>query len=139
LKTLIGHEVIALRRVHYVHEGTATTEHGPIELTFDNNQSVWLDAGADGELLELHPGHWVDPFVGRLDQENLDFIARSGRWIAFDADRQHELAPALGETLGGVEAVFLPGGEIVGIVLTVGERTLRIETESADEVFVSLA
>ena len=76
--------VCRVRRIFYVFGESADASRGAIELSFDSGKTVLIDSAADGQSLSFSDSEWADPFEGRMDNENQKYVAKFGKWSAFD-------------------------------------------------------
>jgi hypothetical protein len=85
LASTLGAVIVGIRRIFYVFQGSVNSSVGALELTFADGGVIVLDSGADGESLVVSTLRWEDPFLeGVMSPVNSDFIAKSGKWSAFD-------------------------------------------------------
>lgn len=131
----VGAPIRRVRRIHYVYDGQADTNFGPIELTIGERPFLF-DNEADGESLRVTETAWSDPFSEPLSAENRKFVQESGKWTAFDVSMLGQWAKLIDEPLSDVEAITNDAGETTGIVLRTSHGgALRLGV-MADELFV---
>ena len=135
LAEAVGSPIRRVRRIHYVHDGQADTDFGPVELTI--GQRVFLfDNESDGDSLRVTEAAWVDPFSEPLSPENRQFVREHGKWTAFDQSTEDDWARFIGDPLRDVETVTNDVGKTIGIILrTERGGVLRLGV-LADELFV---
>lgn len=135
LAGFLSSAVVRVRRINYVSPGgSREASEGPVEVSLDNGVVFRLESGTDGESLRFAVGEWVDPFVEPLSPENRDFVAKSGKWTAFDVSSDRNFGRLIGGRIGDVN-LLTASGKIVGIELIFGSVTLKAEVR-ADELFV---
>ena len=137
LEERVGRRLTGIRRVRYIHDSAVLSDRGILELRFEDDEPVLLDAGADGEELDVRRGPWVDPFAEPLLEVNREFIERSGKWTAFVIDQGDELGLIIGRALDHVEAQSNSLGKVCGARFDFGTSTL-VARVGADELLVSL-
>ncbi|MEU7475729.1 hypothetical protein AB0A63_07075 [Lentzea sp. NPDC042327] len=137
LDELLGSVIAKVRRVNYVRPGGhREAEEGPIELTLENGAVLLFESGSDGESLRLSTGEWADPFAGPLSPENQDFVARSGKWTAFDVSSEGDYRELVGRRVEDISLV-VESGKTTGVELSVGSVFVRAVVV-ADELTVVL-
>jgi hypothetical protein len=134
LAALRDRTVNRIRRIRYLAGGQVTTENGPIELTLADGHAVWLDAGPDGEALAVEAGAWPDPFAPPLSPENEEFVARSGKWTAFDVSGDPPYERLVGSRVTAVAPVRTDG-KVTGSRIVTTAGSLYIEV-AGDELTV---
>lgn len=131
----IGEPIQQVRRIHYVFNGRADTDFGPVELTIGSRPYL-LDNGSDGESLRITEAAWTDPFVEPLSEENREFVDQAGKWTPFDVSALGNWATLIGEVLTDVEPISNETGKTTGVLLRTGHGgQLRLGV-MADELFV---
>ncbi|WP_433687286.1 hypothetical protein ACQP0I_28680 [Micromonospora carbonacea] len=137
LAALLTSPIARVRRINYVQPGGVREgSDGPIELKLENGSVFRLESGADGESLRLGVGEWCDPFAEPMSAENRDFVARSGKWVAFDVSRESGYRELVGQRVGDL-GLLVEFGKIVGAEFLFGSTTLRVSVH-ADELLVEL-
>ncbi|MEV5817964.1 hypothetical protein ABUL04_01730 [Micromonospora harpali] len=137
LAALLSSAIARVRRINYVQPGGLREgDEGPIELKLENGAVFRLESGSDGESLRLCVGEWRDPFAEPLSAENRVFVARSGKWVAFDVSRESGYQRLIGQQLRDL-SLLVEGGKIVGAELLFGAMALRVAVR-ADELLVEL-
>jgi hypothetical protein len=132
-----GRAIESIRRVFFESEGVADRDVGPVEISFDDGSTVRLDAGGDGEALEVRRDPWVDPFDGFLSTENIADIERFGKWTLFDVSHEPAYIGLLGGTVTGIKPALLGNGKLVGLTLFVADLELSAMV-SFDELVVEV-
>ncbi|WP_139230700.1 MULTISPECIES: hypothetical protein [unclassified Leifsonia] len=98
-----------------------------------------LDSGADGEILVLKEGPWVDPFSRFEDESevNQQFIREHGKWAFFDVGNEAAVRPSVGIRLVHVEPVLdaFHHTKLVGVTLESTAGVIECVT-GADELLV---
>jgi hypothetical protein len=131
----IGTPIRRVRRMHYVYSDQPDTDFGPVELTV-GEQLFLFDNEPDGESLRITGAAWIDPFAEPLSAENREFVARSGKWTAFDVSADRAWASLIGEVLSEVEPIVNSAHKMTGIILrTEHGGVVRLGVE-ADELFL---
>ncbi|WP_216911119.1 hypothetical protein [Nocardia noduli] len=131
-----GKTVTSVRRIFYVFGDDVETSEGAVEFSFDDSSILLLDSGADGERLRVSTERWTDPFDGKMTPENIDYVARSGKYTAFDVGPEFPYSDILGRAVDGVELMTLPSGEVSGVSFLIRPLTISART-IADELIVS--
>ena len=131
-----GKTVTSVRRIFYVFGDEVETSEGAVEFSFDDSTVLLLDSGADGERLRVGTERWMDPFEGKVTPENIEYVARSGKYTAFDVSAEFPYSDVLGGTVDDVEMTTLPSGAVSGVSFLIGTLTLSAQT-IADELIVS--
>ena len=67
-------KITGLRRILFCFGGQAADDRGPLELTFDWNISVTVDAAPNGQDLAIRRRTWIDPFTPPLSIENEEWV-----------------------------------------------------------------
>ncbi len=135
LAGILSSAIVRVRRINYVRPGGARdVSEGPVEVALDNGAVFRLESGSDGESLRFAIGEWVDPFAEPLSPENREFVARSGKWTAFDVSGDQNIAKLFGARLRDLNLVIV-SGKVVGVELVFDSAALRAEVR-ADELFV---
>ena len=86
--------------------------------------------------MRLGIGEWTDPFAEPLSPENRDFVARSGKWKAFDVSHESNFGRLIGQRLRDL-SLLTRCGKVIGVELLFESTILRAEVR-ADELFVDL-
>jgi hypothetical protein len=138
LSDLLTCIVSRVRRINYVQpDGSRNASEGPIEFTLDDGGAVLrLESGADGESLRFRTGEWVDPFAEPLSPENREFVARSGKWTAFDVSADEDYRGVIGQHVKNLN-LMSRNGKVIGIELQFASMTIRAEV-AADDLIVDL-
>ena len=135
LAGFLSSAVARVRCVNYVSPGgSRDANEGPVEVSLDNGVVFRLESGSDGESLRFAIGKWVDPFIEPLSPENREFVARSGKWTAFDVSGDQNFGRFIGQRIKDLN-LLTAWGKVVGIELVFGSATLKAEVR-ADELFV---
>lgn len=134
LADVIGKEIAALSRIFYVFKGTVETRWGPIEIRFSDGSAITLDSGADGEGLRVDE-RWEDAFAEPLSDENRAFVARSGKWTAFDVSNEAPYRLLIGRAIKRIQPRVEPGGKITGARFYTDAGVIQADVV-ADELFV---
>lgn len=84
-------------------------------MTFDSGDVVLLDVGSDWTLV-AYPEPWVDHFEEPLDDDNPEFVRRSGKWsaVALSPDLSDAL---VGSRITSASLVHNEMGEVSGVRL----------------------
>lgn len=138
MESLVGRALIGIRRMRYIVHQEVYSDRGPLELTFEGALPLVFDTAGNGQDLRVERGAWRDPFAEPLSQENRDWVARAGKWQAFDVSAEWPFSALFGRPLSAVRAIAGPSAapEIGGLVLTIGVDLL-IEV-GADELEVEV-
>lgn len=132
-----GAVIVRIRRVFYVFQGSVNTGVGAVEFTFADGGVVLLDSGSDGESLVISTVRWDDPFAATaLSVENRDFIARSGKWSAFDVSKEIDYENFVGSSIEHA-APISASGTVTGATFRTSAGDLRVEVE-ADDLYVRI-
>ncbi|WP_047891828.1 hypothetical protein [Micromonospora sp. RV43] len=135
LASMLSSAIVRVRRINYVQPGGARdVDEGPFEVTLDSGAVYRLESGDDGESLRLAVGEWVDSFAEPLSLENREFVARSGKWVAFDVSSDRDFCRLIGARLDDLN-LLITSGRIVGVELVFGLATLRAEVRG-DELYI---
>ncbi|MEU7758480.1 hypothetical protein [Micromonospora aurantiaca (nom. illeg.)] len=135
LAGILSSTIVRVRRINFVQPGgVRDIDEGPIEVTLDSGAVYRLESGDDGESLRLAVGEWVDSFAEPLSPENREFVARSGKWVAFDVSSDRDFCRLIGTRLDDLD-LLITSGRIVGVELVFGLATLRAEVRG-DELYV---
>lgn len=136
LRKVTGLPLAQVRRIHYTVNGTPDTDFGPMELTIGDRVFL-IDNASDGEALRILTEAWHDPFAEPLSAVNREFVARSGKWCAYDVSGECEFSSLMGELLESVDPIFNSAGKITGLVLRTSRGGLvRLEV-AADELYLT--
>jgi hypothetical protein len=131
----VGGQIQQVRRIHYVFNGRADTDFGPVELTV-GERTFLFDSGPDGESLRIDERPWTDPFTEPLSAENREFVDKSGKWKALDVSTLGDWATLIGASLTEIEWITNNTGKTTGVLLrTEHGGALRLGV-MADELFV---
>jgi hypothetical protein len=137
LSGLLTSAIARVRLINYVQPGGhRQVGEGPIEFTLDNGTVLRLESGSDGESIRLCVGEWTDPFAEPLTPENREFVARSGKWTAFDVSSEKDYSRLIGQTLNNL-GLILGNGKVTGVSLLFGSTSIRAEVD-ADELSVDI-
>jgi hypothetical protein len=138
LKSAVGQPVRRVRRIHYTFDGVADTDFGPVELTVGKRVFL-IDNASDGDSLRVLAEEWHDPFAEPMSPENREFVAKSGKWTAYDVSGDPEFAAFTGDLLQSVEPFSNSDGKVTGVALrTAGGGTVRLDV-IADELYLNRA
>jgi hypothetical protein len=138
LPHMTGKTISRIRRVHYVAPDTTNESSGPVEITFDEDRTILLlDAGSDGATLWFSSEPWEDPFREPLSDENREFVARSGKWTAFDVSTEPGYDALVGTAVQEVCELRASSGILSGMVIVAESGVLRAKVD-ADELFVDV-
>ncbi|MCA2210896.1 MULTISPECIES: hypothetical protein [Nocardia] len=129
--------IVAVRRMFYVLGDEVDRSEGPIEFTFHNGATLLLDSGVDGSELRIRSAPWRDPFEPLVDPVNIEYVAESGKYTAFDVTDEEPYSAFTGRRVDAVSVVPLPDGRPRAATLYLGEAVVKAETV-ADEVIVTL-
>ncbi|MET8651296.1 hypothetical protein [Nocardia aurea] len=55
----------------------------------------------------------MDPFEEHMTPENIEYVARSGKYAAFDVGSEFPYIDVLGATIDDVELMALPSGIVI--------------------------
>jgi hypothetical protein len=138
LRRMAGRVVLRVRCVYYEFQGSLDRSRGAFELTLDDGSVVVLDSASDGDSLRFDEGPWIDPFDGPLDEVNADFVAKSGKWTAFDVGDDPRFAALIGEKISDVRTIHDAMDKVIGVVFWVGSHDVRAEVR-ADDLYVTIA
>ncbi|MTD56089.1 hypothetical protein [Amycolatopsis pithecellobii] len=117
---------------------TADDKAGPLELTFDDESTMFFDAAGNGEELELRSKRWEDPFKEPLSTENKKFVEGSGKWTAFDVSNKPPFSRLIYKEVIGVELIENRERKVVGVHFLLADGTIRVGVQ-ADELYVDVA
>lgn len=135
---LLSSPITRVRRINYVNpNGDRDERRGPIEFTFGGGVILRLESSSDGVSLRLRVGEWIDPFGGRLSEENAAFVRASGKWTAHDVSREPGYRKMIGHLIGAVTLLTM-NDLVTGVELTMGGVVLRAEVD-ADELVVDVS
>jgi hypothetical protein len=133
----VGATVDRIRRVFYVYRDEVDRRAGALEVRFSDGTVRLFDAGPDGERLAVSDQVWVDAFEGHLDDVNREYVAKSGKWTAFDVSDESPYADLIGARVEAAAAIAGRDGSSVGVVMNVAGRELRASA-GADELLVDV-
>lgn len=137
LNDLLTSAITRVRRINYVQpDGHREVSEGPVEFALDNGAVLRLESGADGESVRLCVGEWVDPFEEPLTPENWEFVARSGKWGAFDVSSEDGFRRLVGQRVSNL-GLILGNNKVTGVEIRFGSMLVRAEVV-ADELRVDL-
>ncbi|GAD85760.1 hypothetical protein [Nocardia asteroides] len=137
LSAAVDATIIAVRRMFYVLGDDIDTAEGPIEFTFHDGSTLLLDVGVDGAELRIGAAPWRDPFEPLVDPVNIEYVAASGKYTAFDVTDEHPYVLFAGRRVDAVSVVPLPDGRPRAATLYLGEGMVKAES-IADELIVTL-
>ncbi len=137
LSAVVDATIIAVRRMFYVLGDDIDTAEGPIEFTFHDGSTLLLDVGVDGAELRIGAAPWRDPFEPLVDPVNIEYVAASGKYTAFDVTDEHPYVLFTGRRVDAVSVVPLPDGRPRAATLYLGEGMVKAES-IADELIVTL-
>ena len=135
LDEAVGAVISAVRRHHYVFEGTVERTRGAIEFDFTNGRTILLDEAADGQSVRVTSERWVDPFREPLTAMNRDYVARSGKWTVFDVTGEAPYSLVVGQVVEGIDLVRNESSSLSGFIVLTKAVALRIENVG-DEIKV---
>ncbi|MFC4376462.1 hypothetical protein ACFO5K_20405 [Nocardia halotolerans] len=130
--------IVSVRRMFYVLGDEVDRSEGPIEFTFHNGSTLLLDSGVDGADLRIVARPWRDPFEPLVDPVNIEYVAASGKYTAFDVTGESPYNALAGRRVDAVSVVPLPDGRPRAATLYLGDSLVKAET-IADELIVTLA
>ncbi|MDO3649477.1 hypothetical protein [Nocardia mangyaensis] len=137
LNAAVDATIVAVRRMFYVLGDDIDRTEGPIEFTFHTGATLLLDAGVDGTELRIGAAPWRDPFEPLVDPVNIEYVAISGKYTAFDVTDEPPYDRLLGRRVDAVSVVPLPDGRPRAATLYLGEALVKAES-IADELIVTL-
>lgn len=138
LTAAVDATIVAVRRMFYVLGTDVDRTEGPIEFTFHDGSTLLLDAGHDGEELRIRAARWRDPFEPLVDPVNIEYVAASGKYTAFDVTGEQPYAGLAGARVEAVSVVALADGRPRAATLYLDEGVVKVET-LADELLVTVA
>lgn len=137
LNAAVDGTIVAVRRMFYVLGDDIDRTEGPIEFTFHDGATLLLDAGVDGAELRIGAAPWRDPFEPLVDPVNIEYVAASGKYTAFDVTDEPPYAALAGRRVDAVSVVPLPDGRPRAATLYLGAGMVKAES-IADELIVTL-
>ncbi|GGK36948.1 hypothetical protein [Nocardia camponoti] len=137
LTAAVDATVVGVRRMYYTHGDTVDRTEGPIEFTFADGSTLLLDAGVDGAELRIGARPWRDPFEPLVDPVNIEYVAASGKYTAFDVTNDLPYRLLRGACVDAVSVVPLPDGRPQAATLYLGAHSVKAES-IADELIVTL-
>ena len=117
LESQIGRSIATIRRVFYVHKGVVNRAEGPLELTCQDGSCLLLEPAGNAYDLRAEESPWIEIFGEPLSPENAEFVARSGKWTAFDVSSEDPYAQLIGHPIEQVEFVQDEDDTILGVIL----------------------
>ncbi|WP_336085537.1 hypothetical protein [Nocardia sp. SSK8] len=138
LNAAVDATIIAVRRMFYVLGTDIDRSEGPIEFTFHDGSTLLLDAGLDGEELRIGVAPWRDPFEPLVDPVNIEYVAASGKYTAFDVTDEDPYVVLTGARVEAVSVISLADGRPRAATLYLTGGMVKVETV-ADELLVTLA
>jgi hypothetical protein len=138
LRKHLGREVVRLRRVWFTHGGAILGSEGPLEITFDDGATLVLDAGADGEALEITTSPWEDPFAEPSPSQNESWVDDHGKWSAYDVSQDGSYQSFVGSRLIFVSAMRTRRGATCGVRLAFDRGVIDFVV-SGDDAYVFLS
>ncbi|UGT56128.1 hypothetical protein [Nocardia asteroides] len=137
LNAAVDGTIVAVRRMFYVLGDDVDRSEGPIEFTFHDGSTLLLDAGVDGAELRIGAAPWRDPFEPLVDPVNIEYVANSGKYTAFDVTDEPPYDALTGRRVDAVSVLPLPDGRPRAATLYLGEGMVKAES-IADELIVTL-
>lgn len=137
LNAAVDATIVAVRRMFYVLGADVDRTEGPIEFTFHTGATLLLDAGVDGTELRIAATPWRDPFEPLVDPVNIEYVATSGKYTAFDVTDEPPYDTLVGRRVEAVSVIPLADGRPRAATLYLGEALVKAES-LADELLVTL-
>ncbi len=136
LRPLVNDRVVGCRRIFFQFAGSFDTASGPLELLTRDHGPVLFEAGADGDSLAVRNEQWIDPFEGKVTEENLEWIASHGTWTAVDVSGDLPWASLLNGTIDEFEVVHenAIGDIVTGTRIHIGGAILSALVRADDLV-----
>lgn len=137
LVNILTSAIVGVRRICYVRpDGSFDLGEGPIEFTFDEDRTIRLESGADGESLRVWVGRWIDPFGEPMTEENRRFVEQSGKWTAFEVSHEDPYRRLVGQKVRDL-TLLLRSNKVVGVEVILDAALVRAEVH-ADELMVTV-
>ncbi|MFC6012223.1 hypothetical protein [Nocardia lasii] len=137
LNAAVDATIVAVRRMFYVLGDEIDRTEGPIEFTFTDGSTLLFDAGVDGAELRIGANPWRDPFEPLVDPVNIEYVAHSGKYTAFDVTDEEPYRALAGRRVDAVSVVPLADGRPRAATLYLGAGMVKAES-IADELIVTL-
>ena len=133
---LVGREIARVRRLHYVFQDEVNTSDGPIELTFEDGESLLCDAASDWTL-DFYGKAWVEPLREPLSETDKAYVDRYGRWRAYDVTDQPMYRGLVGRTVRQALPQYNELLEMTGLLVRTDESVLDLQIWAGElRVFV---
>ncbi len=118
--------VQTLHRVHHVLHGEVNWDNSlPLQITFSDGSILLLKGGSDGESLIASASPWIDPFEGKLDEENRTYIRIHGTWMLLDVTDKSPYESVIGKSLTSVLPITAENGTLCGVQMCISETYLN--------------
>jgi hypothetical protein len=137
LASLAGRRISRIRRIFYVFRDEVESRFGPVEVAFSEGAFVWFDSGADGYTLKIQFAEWVDIFAEPLSDENREYVAKSGKPMAFDVSDQPPYRDLVGQSVVDVRPQSDSPGKLTGVSFVTESHVLHAVV-GPDELIVQV-
>ena len=135
LKSAVAREIRKIARIQYVFPGELVPDGtGPIELEFADEAVLLIEQGSDESSLRVQNERWKDPFEGRLDAVNREWVDTHGKWTRFDVSGDPCYTHLVGAVITDVVLVEDPDGVVTGAVISAGDGVIRVDVGGDDLV-----
>jgi hypothetical protein len=132
----VGSTLLRVQRVSYELRGDITIEEGDVQLELERG-IVRLRSAPAGNALVLETTGWIDPFVGHMTPENVEYVAECGKHALVDVSGESGYRDLVGRALLGFACAQGPDG-VESVILRFESGSLRVRI-SGDEVYVDFA
>lgn len=125
---LIGRGLVKVERLGWCESGAlAERAVGPVHLVFDGGRGLFVSGRSDWslEVVETAPGDsaWLTAY---------DYDWHGSRWVLRDASGEAPFAAVIAERLAALEPVRDEVGEVVGLDLGFGGRTVTLRMSEGE-------
>jgi len=137
LHAITGSSLTGARRIFHVLGNDVDRSSGAVELSFSSGQTIWCDAGPDGDSLSVNYTPWVDPFEGHMTEENIEYVSKYGKLTAIDTSDEAPFDHLIGKRIMDVAQTVSVKGNRIGLVFNIYGTFLTVYSNS-DETRVSI-
>lgn len=95
----IGKTIKALHVILYAYREQYDWSDIPMQLNFQDGSTLLLQGHSNGERLQASERGWEDPFEGKLDEANQQYINQHGRWIQQDVTAKEPYSQLIGKKI----------------------------------------
>ena len=136
LSSAAGKVIASIRRIIYVTD-QEHSENTQFELTFADNTVFLLGVASDGDSMSLSTTPWNDPFHNKRTPENLEFLQKSGHWVASDASDSKALQSMIGGTIQLIQMIIDYADRVTGVIFELSNASVIVRV-AGDMLSISL-